>query len=77
MEVLIGVVSGIVSGSGQGGGTILIYLLTNFLKINQHVAQGANLIFFIPTCVTAIIVNIRNKNINLDSSIDITKPQLL
>jgi hypothetical protein len=27
-------------------------------------AQGANLIFFIPTCVTSIVINIRNKNIN-------------
>lgn len=36
------------------------------MKTNQHIAQGANLVFFIPTCVTAIIVNIRNKNINYD-----------
>lgn len=34
--------------------------------MNQHIAQGANLVFFIPTCVTAIIVNIRNKNINYE-----------
>lgn len=27
-------------------------------------AQGANLIFFIPTCITSIIVNWKNKNIN-------------
>lgn len=47
-----------------GGGTVLIYLLTAFLKIEQHIAQGANLVFFIPTCVTAIIVNIRNNTIN-------------
>ena len=27
-------------------------------------AQGANLVFFIPTCITAIIINIKNKRIN-------------
>ena len=47
-----------------GGGTVLIYLLTAFSGIEQHIAQGANLVFFIPTCVTAIVVNIRNKKIN-------------
>ena len=49
-----------------GGGTVLIYLLTAFLGIDQHISQGANLVFFIPTCVTAIVVNIRNKKINYD-----------
>ena len=47
-EVLIGIVSGIVSGTGMGGGTILIFLLTFMLGIEQHVAQATNLIFFIP-----------------------------
>ena len=31
--------------------------------MNQHVAQGANLIFFIPTCIISIIINLKNKNI--------------
>lgn len=64
-EILIGIISGIVSGTGMGGGTILIFLLTFALGIEQHIAQATNLIFFIPTSIIAIIVNIRNKNINL------------
>ena len=63
MEVLIGVISGIVSGSGQGGGTILILCLTLFYGIDQHKAQATNLIFFIPTAISAIIVSIKEKNI--------------
>lgn len=63
MEVLIGVVSGIVSGSGQGGGTILILCLTLFYGIDQHKAQATNLIFFVPTAISAIIVSIKEKNI--------------
>ena len=64
-EILIGIVAGIVSGTGMGGGTILIFLLTFLCGIEQHVAQAANLIFFIPTSIIAIIVNVKNRNIDL------------
>ena len=64
-EIVVGIISGIVSGTGMGGGTILIFLLTFVLDIEQHYAQATNLIFFIPTSIVAIIVNIKNKNINL------------
>lgn len=59
--------TGIISGIGMGGGTVLIFLLTFMLGIEQHIAQGANLIFFIPTSIVAIIVNFKNKNIDLKS----------
>ncbi len=62
-EVLMGFVAGIVGGLGMGGGTVLILLLTLFAKVEQPIAQGANVIFFIPTAVAAIIVFIKNKNI--------------
>lgn len=71
-EILIGVVSGIVSGTGMGGGTILIFLLTFILGIEQHTAQATNLIFFIPTSIVAIIVNLKNKNIDLKLAIIIS-----
>ena len=48
-EILIGLVAGIVSGTGMGGGTVLILLLTALCGIEQHIAQATNLIFFIPT----------------------------
>ena len=62
--LLIGIISGIVSGSGMGGGTVLILCLSVFLGIEQHTAQGANLIYFIPTSISAIITNIKQKIIN-------------
>ena len=65
VEVLIGLVSGIVSGTGMGGGTILIFLLTFFMGVDQHIAQATNLIFFIPASIVAIIVNIKNKNLDI------------
>ena len=63
-EILIGATSGIFSGVGMGGGTILIFLLTMFLGLEQHVAQATNLIYFVPTAISAIIVNYREKNID-------------
>lgn len=45
----------------MGGGTILILCLSLFLGKDQHIAQGANLIFFIPTAITSIIMNIKQK----------------
>ncbi len=71
-EILIGLVSGIVSGTGMGGGTILIFLLTFTMGMEQHIAQATNLIFFIPTSIVAIIVNLKNKNIDIPLAIIIS-----
>lgn len=65
LPVLFGLISGIVTGLGMGGGTVLILLLSLFLNMEQHIAQATNLIFFIPTSIAAIIMNIRQKNIEL------------
>lgn len=63
-EIIIGCISGTVAALGMGGGTVLILLLGIFTNMNQHLIQGTNLIFFIPTSLTAIYMNIKNKNIN-------------
>ena len=68
IEILTGFISGIVSGTGMGGGTILILCLSIFLGIDQKIAQATNLIFFIPTSLAAIYINIKQKNINLKIS---------
>ena len=69
IEVLIGILSGIISGTGMGGGTILIFLLMYVLGIEQHIAQATNLVFFIPTSIIAIIMNLKNKNTALKTAI--------
>lgn len=71
-KVFIGIISGIVSGTGMGGGTILIFLLSFMLGIEQHTAQATNLIFFIPTSIVAIMVNLKNKNIEVKQAIIIS-----
>ena len=71
-EVLIGLIAGIVSGTGMGGGTVLILLLTAFYGIEQHIAQASNLIFFIPTSIVAIITNWKYKLIDKKLAISIS-----
>ena len=63
-EIIFGVVSGIVAAIGMGGGTILILLLNLFGSIDQHMIQGINLVFFIPTSIVAIYMNIKHKSID-------------
>ena len=53
----------------MGGGTILILLLSIFMNLDQHVAQATNLIFFIPTAITSVIIGIKNKNINVKEAL--------
>lgn len=72
IQSLIGVVSGVFSGVGMGGGTILIFLLTTFAGIEQHIAQATNLIYFIPTAISAIIVNYKEKNIDTKLAISVS-----
>lgn len=69
---LIGLASGIVSGMGIGGGAVLIPALVIFLNLEQHTAQGANLVFFIPTAVIALIVHIKNKMVDIKTALPIT-----
>ena len=70
-EIIIGLIAGIIGGMGMGGGTVLILLLTMFANIEQHVAQGSNVVFFIPTAIVAIFVFIKNKNIKFKLGIPI------
>ena len=67
-ETVFGIIAGVISSLGMGGGTILILLLNIFLDIEQHVCQATNLIFFIPTSITAITINAKNKQINWKKS---------
>ena len=69
IEFLTSIVSGIVSGLGMGGGTILILIFTIFLNIDQHIAQATNLIFFIPTAIIATYINKKQKLLDVKTGI--------
>ena len=62
--IIFGMIAGCGAALGLGGGTILILLLNFFTDTLQYKIQGINLIFFIPTAVTAIYLNYKNKIID-------------
>lgn len=61
--IIIGLISGVISGMGIGGGTVLIPALIFLAGTSQHVAQGVNLTAFIPTALVAIYIHAKNKHI--------------
>ncbi|MGN1059634.1 MAG: sulfite exporter TauE/SafE family protein [Clostridia bacterium] len=62
--IIAGLLSGVISGMGIGGGTILIPALAIFLHVGQHEAQGVNLLYFLPTAAVSLWVHIKNKSVN-------------
>ncbi|NLJ78910.1 MAG: sulfite exporter TauE/SafE family protein [Tissierellia bacterium] len=60
---IIGLLSGVISGMGIGGGTILIPSLVFFSNLKQQQAQGLNLMVFLPVATVALIVHFREGNI--------------
>ena len=69
LQVLTGFFSGIISGMGIGGGAILIPALTIFQGVSQQVAQGINLVYFLPTAIASLIIHMRNKNVEIKTAI--------
>ena len=69
MSIIIGFLSGIISGMGIGGGAILIPALILTSGIEQKLAQGINLVYFLPTAVFALIVHIKNKNVVIKTAL--------
>lgn len=61
--IIIGFLSGIISGMGIGGGTILIPSLVLIDHLSQIEAQGINLIVFIPISIVAIITHAKRGDI--------------
>ena len=51
---IMGLLSGVISGMGLGGGTLLIPLLTIWGGLMQREAQGVNLIVYLPAVLLAL-----------------------
>lgn len=67
----IGFFSGIITGMGIGGGSILIPALVLFTPLTQQQTQGINLIVSIPAAIAALIIHHKNKNIEYKITIPI------
>lgn len=54
---LCGLGAGILSAWGVGGGTLLLLVMTLVLGVDQRTAQGINLLFFLPTAASALVMH--------------------
>lgn len=53
ITIFVGTALGFLSGLGIGGGSLLILWLTLVLNMDPAAARGINLLFFIPSALTA------------------------
>ena len=58
---LAGLVCGVLSGLGVGGGTLLMVWMTAVAALDQKIAQGINLLYFLPTAACALFFHIKNR----------------
>lgn len=65
---LTGLLASVLAGMGLGGGVLLIPALTLFFNISQKQAQLISLITYIPMALTALVINVRKKNIRLKNA---------
>ncbi len=63
LDVFAGFIASAFAAMGVGGGGLLIIYLTEFLNMEQRLAQGINLLFFLCASVTALSVHLRKRRI--------------
>ena len=61
MNILVGILTGATASMGLGGGFILLVYLSVFTEIPQDIAQGINLLFFLPIALLSLVIHIKNK----------------
>lgn len=61
VNFLVGVATGIVSGFGIGGGSLLVLYLTAITGMSQYTAGGINLLYFVGCAPAALFGHVKNK----------------
>ncbi|HBT65026.1 MAG TPA: sulfite exporter TauE/SafE family protein [Ruminococcaceae bacterium] len=64
IEFIVGLITGILSGFGIGGGSLLILYLTLCSGTPQYTAAGINLLYFLFCAPAALVSHIKNKLID-------------
>ena len=62
--VLVGLATGILSGFGIGGGSLLMLWLTCVMGVSQRDAAGMNLLYFLACAPPALISHWKNRLID-------------
>ena len=60
IPLLAGAATGVLSGFGVGGGTLLLVYMTAFAGVEQSLAQGINLVYFLPAGLLALPAHLKN-----------------
>ena len=60
IAALAGAVTGVLSAFGMGGGSLLLIYMTSFAGLAQDLAQGINLVYFLPTAASALPAHFKN-----------------
>lgn len=60
IAALVGAATGVLSGLGVGGGSLLLIYMTSFTGLAQPLAQGINLLYFLPAAATALPAHVKN-----------------
>ena len=60
---LCGMGAAVFSAWGVGGGTLLLLVMTLFLNVDQRTAQGINLLFFLFSAGSSILIHIQKRQI--------------
>lgn len=60
LPLAVGGATGVLSGFGVGGGTLLLVYMTAFAGLDQHLAQGINLLYFLPAGLMALPAHVKN-----------------
>lgn len=60
LPLIVGAATGVLSGFGVGGGTLLLVYMTAFAGVEQRLAQGINLLYFLPAGLLALPAHRKN-----------------
>lgn len=60
LPLAAGLLTGVLSAFGIGGGSLLLIYLTAFAGLDQHTAQGINLLYFLPAAAAALPAHRKN-----------------
>ena len=67
LAIGIGLVTGVLSGFGIGGGSLLLLYLTLCAGVPQYGAGGVNLLYFIACAPAALVSHIKNRLVQWDA----------
>ncbi len=69
LGLLAGLLCGVLSGLGVGGGSLLMVWLTAVLSFEQRAAQGINLLYFLPTALASVCIHMRRRLVDLQTAV--------